>query len=71
MPRTNIPYLDNLARQGRKYGHVFHPFLVEKFGEKYMKIQLFSQSGLWYDLQKFLRSILIFLRSLMPKKSRG
>ena len=57
MPRTNIPYLDNLARQGRKYGHVFHPFLFSRevdynLMKKLGKIQLFSIFGLWYDLQK-------------------
>ena len=36
-----------------------------------MKIQLFSLSGLWCDLQKFLWPFLIFLRSLMPKNSSG
>ena len=36
-----------------------------------MKIQLFSLSGLWFDLQKILWPFFIFLRSLMPKKSSG
>ena len=36
-----------------------------------MKIKLFSLSGLWCDLQKFLCPFLIFLRSLMPKKFSG
>ena len=36
-----------------------------------MKIQLFSLSGLWCGLQKFLWPFSIFLRSLMPKKCSG
>ena len=36
-----------------------------------MKIQLFSLSGIWCNLQKFLWPFLIFLRSLMPKKFSG
>ena len=36
-----------------------------------MKIQLFSLSGLWCGLQKFLWPFSFFLRSLMPKKSSG
>ena len=42
-----------------------------QLGEKIMKIQLFSLSGLWCDLQKFLWPFCIFLRSLMPKKFSG
>ena len=36
-----------------------------------MKVQLFSLSGLWFNLQKFLWPFLIFLRPLMPKNSSG
>ena len=36
-----------------------------------MRIQLFSLSGLWCGLQKFLWPFSIFLRSLMPKKCSG
>ena len=32
---------------------------------------IFSLSGLWCDLQKFLWPFLIFLRPLMPKNSSG
>ena len=42
-----------------------------QLGEKIMKIQLSSLSGLWCDLQKFLWPFCIFLKSLMPKKFSG
>ena len=44
---------------------------IFELGEKNMKIQLFSLSGLWCGLQKFLWPFSIFLRSLMPKKCSG